>query len=138
MTDSRPGDLFQPGDLVNNTYRIESIVGRGGTSDVYKARSEISGRLMALKVLKSEFSNNDDYLLPLTREEAMRGLVDFGRIEEMLTRTAGKIDHLKLDRVTPLSLPMFLEQGRIAVAGAGQDRMLEETAARLIAEVGIE
>ena len=80
----------------------------------------------------------DHLMLEITREEAMRGLVDFGRIEEMLTRTAGKIDHLKLDRVTPLSLPMFLEQGRIAVAGAGQDRMLEETAARLIAEVGIE
>lgn len=72
MTDSRPGDLFQPGDLVNNTYRIEAILGRGGTSDVYKARSEISGRLVALKVLKAEFSNNDDFLLLLTREEAMR------------------------------------------------------------------
>ena len=72
MTDSRPGDLFQPGDLVNNTYRVEAILGRGGTSDVYRARSEISGRLVALKVLKSEFSTNEDYLLLLTREEAMR------------------------------------------------------------------
>ena len=30
MTESRAGDLFQPGDLVNNTYRIEAILGRGG------------------------------------------------------------------------------------------------------------
>ena len=52
MTDSRPGDLFKPGDLVNNTYRVEAILGRGGTSDVYRARSEISGRLVALKGLK--------------------------------------------------------------------------------------
>lgn len=52
MTDSRPGDLFKPGDLVNNTYRVEAILGRGGTSDAYRARSEISGRLVALKVLK--------------------------------------------------------------------------------------
>lgn len=74
MTDSRPGDLFQPGDLVNNTYRIEAILGRGGTSDVYKARSEISGRLVAIKVLKAEFSNNDDYLVLMTREEAMRDI----------------------------------------------------------------
>ncbi len=80
----------------------------------------------------------DHLMLQITREEAMRGLVDFGRIEEMLTRTAGKIDHLQLDRVTPLSLPMFLEQGRIAVAGAAQDRMLEEAAERLIAQVGVE
>ena len=53
MLESRPGDLFQPGDLLNNTYRIEGLLGRGGTSDVYKARSEISGNLVALKVLET-------------------------------------------------------------------------------------
>ncbi|MEJ8563073.1 ligase-associated DNA damage response DEXH box helicase [Yoonia sp. GPGPB17] len=79
----------------------------------------------------------DHLMMRITREEALRGLVDFGRIEEMLTRTAGRIDHQKLDRVTPLSLPMFLEQGRIAVAGAGQDRLLEEEAARLMQEAGV-
>jgi ATP-dependent Lhr-like helicase len=76
-------------------------------------------------------------MLEITREEAMRGLVDFGRIEEMIARTAGKIDHVILDRVTPLSLPMFLENGRIAVAGAAQDRILEEEAQRLITQVGL-
>ncbi|WP_170783591.1 serine/threonine protein kinase [Ruegeria lacuscaerulensis] len=74
MTESRAGDLFQPGDLVNNTYRIEAILGRGGTSDVYRARSEISGRLAALKVLKAEFSSNEDYLVLLTREEEIRDI----------------------------------------------------------------
>ncbi|WP_319544421.1 serine/threonine protein kinase [Ruegeria conchae] len=74
MTEPRTGDLFQPGDLVNNTYRIEAILGRGGTSDVYRARSEISGRLAALKVLKAEFSSNDDYLVLLTREEEIRDI----------------------------------------------------------------
>ncbi|MCU9849871.1 serine/threonine-protein kinase [Defluviimonas sp. WL0024] len=72
MTDARPGDLFKPGDLVNNTYRIEALLGRGGVSDVYRARSEISGRLVAIKVLKSEFSGNDDYLTLLKREEEIR------------------------------------------------------------------
>lgn len=72
MTASRPGDIFQPGDLLNNTYRIQSLLGRGGTSEVYKARSEISGRIVALKALKSEFSMNDDYLVLMTREEDIR------------------------------------------------------------------
>lgn len=72
MATSRAGDIFQPGDLLNNTYRVEAILGRGGTSEVYKARSEISGRVVALKALKSEFSMNDDYLALMTREEDMR------------------------------------------------------------------
>lgn len=80
----------------------------------------------------------DHLMLQITREEAMRGLVDFGRIEEMIARTAGKIDHVILDRVTPLSLPMFLERGRVSVAGAAQDRILEEEAQRLFAQIGVE
>ncbi|MFK7752226.1 MAG: protein kinase [Sedimentitalea sp.] len=72
MIDSRPGDAFQPGELLNNTYRIELLLGRGGTSDVYRARNETNGRLMALKVLKSEFSENQDFHVLLTREEEIR------------------------------------------------------------------
>jgi ATP-dependent Lhr-like helicase len=79
----------------------------------------------------------DHLMMRITREEAMRGLVDFGRIEEMLSRTNGRIDHVKLDRITPLSLPMFLERGRIAIAGSAQDRMIEEEAARLMQEAGL-
>ena len=72
MGDSRPGDIFQPGDLLNNTYRIENILGRGGTSEVYKARNEISGRFVAIKALKSEFSGDEGYLTLMRREEEIR------------------------------------------------------------------
>ena len=64
--------IFKPGDLLNNTYRIEAALGRGGTSEVYRARSEISGRVVALKALRSEFSRNDDYLALMRREEDIR------------------------------------------------------------------
>lgn len=72
MAQSRSRDTFKPGDLLNNTYRIEAVLGRGGTSEVYRARSEISGRVVALKVLKAELSVNVDYLRLMTREEAIR------------------------------------------------------------------
>jgi ATP-dependent helicase Lhr and Lhr-like helicase len=79
----------------------------------------------------------DHLMLQITREEALRGLVDFGRIEEMLTRTAGRVDHVVLDCVTPLAMPLFLEQGRIALAGAGRERLMEDEAAALMAKVGL-
>ncbi|MDA0721539.1 MAG: ligase-associated DNA damage response DEXH box helicase [Proteobacteria bacterium] len=79
----------------------------------------------------------DHLMLQITREEALRGLVDFGRIEEMLARTAGRVDHVVLERVTPLAMPLFLEQGRIALAGAGRERLMEDEAAALMAKVGL-
>ncbi len=79
----------------------------------------------------------DHLMLQITREEAMRGLVDFGRIEEMLTRTQGRVDHVILDRVTPLAAPLFLEVGKVPVAGAAQDRLLEEAALHLMDTAGV-
>ena len=55
----------------------------------------------------------------------------------MLTRTKGRIDHATLDRVTPLAAPLFLEVGRVPVAGAAQDRLLEEAAAALMDAAGV-
>lgn len=76
-------------------------------------------------------------LLDVTREEAMRGLVDFARIEAMLAATGGRIDHVALDRVTPLAAPLFLEIGKVPVEGAGRDRLLAEEAERLMVESGL-
>ncbi|MBK1636945.1 ligase-associated DNA damage response DEXH box helicase [Rhodovulum adriaticum] len=76
-------------------------------------------------------------MLDITREEAMKGLVDFGRIEAMLARVQGRIDHVPCPRVTPLAAPLFLEAGRIPVKGAAEQRLLDEAANRLMAEAGL-
>lgn len=79
----------------------------------------------------------DHLTLRITRAEAMRGLVDFSRIETMISRTNGRICCLRLDRVTPFAAPLFLEAGRVPVLGAARERLLEKEAARLMAEVGL-
>ncbi|MEM6659674.1 MAG: serine/threonine protein kinase, partial [Pseudomonadota bacterium] len=68
---NNPG-IFEIGDVLNNTYRIDKVLGLGGTSEVYRAVSEISGRIVAIKALRAEFSRNEDFLNLMTREEAMR------------------------------------------------------------------
>ena len=79
----------------------------------------------------------DHLMLRITREEAMRGLVDFGRVEELLERTRGQVDHVRLNRVTPLAAPLFLEPGRIPVFGEGRERLMQDKAAALMNEAGL-
>jgi ATP-dependent Lhr-like helicase len=79
----------------------------------------------------------DHLMLRITREEALRGLVDFGRIEEMLDRVGDRIDHRVLQRVTPLAAPLFLEMGRVPVEGAAEERLLAEEAERLMQASGL-
>jgi ATP-dependent Lhr-like helicase len=80
----------------------------------------------------------DHLLLQLTREEAMRGLVDFGRLEDMLARIDGRIDHVTLPRVSPLAAPLFLEPGKIPVHGKGRERLAEDAARALLRAAGLD
>ncbi|WP_089882796.1 ligase-associated DNA damage response DEXH box helicase [Citreimonas salinaria] len=79
----------------------------------------------------------DHLMLRITREEAMRGLVDFDRIREMKARVGGRIDHVRLSRVTPLAAPLFLEPGRVPVRGSADERLLEEGVTRLMEDSGL-
>jgi len=79
----------------------------------------------------------DHLMLQITREEALRGLVDFGRIEEMIARVGTRIDHKVLSRVTPLAAPLFLEMGRVPVKGEAEERLLAQESARLMAQSGL-
>ncbi|MEM9126069.1 MAG: helicase-related protein, partial [Pseudomonadota bacterium] len=79
----------------------------------------------------------DHLMMEVTREEALRGLVDFGRIEEMARRIDGRVDLRRLERVTPLAAPLFLEAGRVPVKGLAEEKLLAEEADRLMATAGL-
>ena len=76
-------------------------------------------------------------MLEITREAALRGLVEFGRIEEMLTRIEGRIDLLRLPRITPLAAPLLLEVGKVPVKGAGAEKLLQQEAEALMQASGL-
>ena len=74
----------------------------------------------------------DHILLRATRADAATGLTDIKRLGEMLGRIKGRITHRRLDRISPLAVPVLLEIGRETVYG-NEDALLED-AETLIAE----
>ena len=76
MFDPLPSDIFQAGQILNNTYEIEGVLGRGGTGEVFLARNQVTGRMVAIKALNKQFSNNDAFRDLLTREMQMRDILD--------------------------------------------------------------
>ncbi|MBL9054668.1 MAG: DNA ligase-associated DEXH box helicase, partial [Rhodobacteraceae bacterium] len=77
-------------------------------------------------------------MLQITREEALRGLVDFARIEEMLARIGPRIDLVRLPGLSPLSAPLFLEPGKVPVEGKGRERLAEDAARALLRAAGLD
>jgi ATP-dependent Lhr-like helicase len=72
--------------------------------------------------------------LQATRADAAAGLLDIRRLGEMLLRVKGRIMHQRLDRVSPLAIPVMLEIGREPVFGEAQTDILAEAADALIRE----
>ena len=79
----------------------------------------------------------DHLLLRLTREEAMRGLVDFGRVEEMLGRINGKVDYVRAPGVTPLAAPLLLEIGKVPIRGQAEEKVLADAAEAMMQAAGL-
>jgi ATP-dependent Lhr-like helicase len=76
----------------------------------------------------------DHILLRATWADASAGLLDLARLGEMLSRIRGRIVHKRLERISPLAVPVMLEIGRERVSGEGEEDLLREAADDLIAE----
>ena len=69
--------ILRPGELLNNTYVIEKLIGSGGTGEVYLAKNIVSGRKFAIKILKQEFSQNEAFINLMRREaDVLHNVID--------------------------------------------------------------
>ena len=77
----------------------------------------------------------DHILMQATWADAATGLLDIGRLGDMLSRIRGRIVHKRLDRISPLAVPVMLEIGQEAVAASERGRA-REAAEDLVARGG--
>jgi len=76
-------------------------------------------------------------LLKITKDEAMKGLIDFNRIKEMFDRIDNNIKHRDLPHVSPLAAPMLLEMGTVPIEGKARELVLKSEASLLMKEAGL-
>ena len=125
--------------VMKKTFRTSATI--AGLIERNSPQARKSGRQATFSsdILYDTLSKYDPehLMLQVTKEEALRGLVDFGRIEEMIDRTQGRVDHITLDRCSPLAAPLLLEVGRIPVKGEGREILMEKEAAELMKASGL-
>ncbi len=74
-------------------------------------------------------------LLRATRQDAAWQLADIKRLGDLLRRAKGRIDYRRLDRISPLAVPVLLEIGKERVLdGTAEDELLDIAAQELIDE----
>ena len=77
-------------------------------------------------------------LLEVAREDSYRGLIDLDRLSEFLKRIEKNIAHEKLDRISPLAVPLILEINRQTIDKSEMEEyLLEELENEMLSEVGL-
>ncbi|HEX7841101.1 MAG TPA: serine/threonine-protein kinase [Kofleriaceae bacterium] len=61
---------LEPGQVLIQRYRIQRLLGKGGMGAVYLADDEVLGELVALKVISSAFSADEQAMVARFRREA--------------------------------------------------------------------
>ena len=84
--------MLEAGKTLNGRYKIQSLIGTGGMAAVYLAKDLILDRLVAIKVLRLDFRQNNDAMRRFRREALSAtqlthpnivGVYDVGQSQEM-------------------------------------------------------
>ena len=123
-------------DLMKRTFRNCAII--GGLIERRLPGQEKTGRQVTMStdliynVLREH--EPDHILLQAAWNAAATGLLDIRRLGQALRRVRGQIEHVALDRISPLAVPVMLEIGKEPVYGEGHESILVDASEDLIAE----
>jgi serine/threonine-protein kinase len=87
---SRDPRLFQPGDIVQEKYKIVRLIGRGGMGIVYEAHHELLGHQVALKVVLPEIGANPEILARFMSEARNSAKIESDHVARVMD--VGKLE----------------------------------------------
>ena len=128
---------MEDSSLLKRTFKnvavIAGLIERNHPGEKRKSNRQVTfSSDLIYEVLKRH--EPDHILLRATRADAARGLTDIRRVADLLKRAKGRITLKRLDRVSPLAVPVLLEIGRESVWGEARDALLAEAEETLVRE----
>lgn len=112
--------ILYPGTMLQNRYEILEKIGSGGMSEVYKAKCHKLNRLVAIKVLKSEFTSDATFVSKFNMEaQAAAGLSHPNIVNIYDVVDEGDIHFIVMELVEGITLKSYItKKGHLDVKEA--------------------
>lgn len=103
--------MLNNGTFIANRYEIVGQVGTGGMSDVYKAKDHALGRYVAIKVLKSEFSEDTNFVSKFRTEAQSAAVLEHPNIVNIYdVGSENGIQYIVMEYVEGITLKTYIEK----------------------------
>ena len=99
------------GRLLDNRYEILEVLGTGGMAVVYKARCHRLNRLVAVKILKDEFANDEEFRRRFRAEgEAVAMLSHPNIVQVYDVSSTEEGNYIVMELIDGISLKQYMEK----------------------------
>lgn len=103
--------MLRPGMFLQDRYEILELIGSGGMSDVYKARCHKLNRLVAVKVLKAEFSDDSNFVSKFKMEaQAAAGLSHPNIVNVYDVIDEGRLHYIVMELIEGVTLKNYISK----------------------------
>ena len=99
------------GKLLDNRYEILEKIGSGGMADVYKARCHRLNRLVAIKILKEDLSQDAEFRRRFHAESQAVAMLSHPNIVSVYdVSRSDNIDYIVMELIEGITLKQYMEQ----------------------------
>jgi len=99
------------GRVLNNRYELVEKIGSGGMADVYKAKCRVLKRWVAVKILKDEFVNDEEFLERFEREAYAAASLNHPNIVSIYdVGREGNIHYIVMEYIDGITLKEYIRQ----------------------------
>ena len=103
--------MITQGMMIAHRYEIIGKIGAGGMSDVYKAKDTTLGRYVAIKVLKSEFSEDVNFVTKFRTEASSAAGVEHPNIVNIYdVGSENEFHYIVMEYVEGITLKTYIEK----------------------------
>ena len=99
------------GKMLDNRYEILELIGTGGMSNVYKAMCHRLNRLVAIKILKSDLAENEDFRRRFHDEsQAVAQLSHANIVSVYDVSTNPDLEYIVMELIDGITLKQYMER----------------------------
>ena len=99
------------GKRLDGRYEMRELIGVGGMAYVYKAYDSVDDRIVAVKILKDEFINNEEFVRRFRNESKAIAILNHPNIVKVLDVGFGeRLQYIVMEYIDGITLKEYLDQ----------------------------